>query len=82
MKQQSFSALEQVHKKKRAKQEIFLGQMDLVVPWARLEALFHAINTYLQERALLLRGGTIMDATLITASPSTKKTRPASPTPI
>jgi len=36
------------------------------------EALFDAVRTYLQERALLLRGGTIMDATLIKASPSTK----------
>lgn len=36
------------------------------------EALFDAVKTYLQERALLLRGGTIMDATLIAASPSTK----------
>ncbi|KPU82923.1 transposase, partial [Marinosulfonomonas sp. PRT-SC04] len=35
-------------------------------------ALFDAVKTYLQERALLLRGGTIMDATLIAASPSTK----------
>ena len=36
------------------------------------EALFDAVKTYLQERALLVRGGTIIDATLIAASPSTK----------
>jgi len=36
------------------------------------EALFDAVKTYLEDRALLLRGGTIMDATLIAASPSTK----------
>ena len=36
------------------------------------EALFVEVSTYLEERALLLRGGTIMDATLIAASPSTK----------
>ncbi len=36
------------------------------------EALFYEVKTYLEERALLLRGGTIMDATLIAASPSTK----------
>ncbi len=39
MKQQSFSSLEQAHKKKRTKREVFLGEMDAVVPWARLEAL-------------------------------------------
>ncbi len=36
------------------------------------ETLFDAVKTYLEERALLLRGGTIMDATLIASSPSTK----------
>ena len=39
LKQQSFSSLEQAHKKKRTKRESFLGEMDAVVPWARLEAL-------------------------------------------
>lgn len=154
MKQQSFSSLEQAHKKKRTKREIFLGEMDMVVPWARLEALitphytkprkgrpqmslavmlriyflqqwyslsdpgaeealydmhsmrdfagldlardpvpdestilnfrhlleahnltealFCAVSDYLEEQSLLMRGGTIMDATLIAASPSTK----------
>ncbi len=154
MKQQSFSSLEQAHKKKQTKREIFLGEMHEVVPWAWLEALiaphytkprkgrpqmllsvmlriyflqqwyglsdpgaeealydmhsmrdfagldlaqdaipdettilnfrhllekhnltealFDAVKTYLQERALLLRGGTIMDATLIAAPPSTR----------
>ena len=154
MKQRSFSSLEQAHKRKRTKREVFLGEMDAVVPWARLaalitplyfkprkgrpqmplavmlriyflqqwyglsdpgaeealydmysmrdfagldlaqdgvpdettilnfrhflerhnltEALFGAVSDYLEERSLLLRGGTIMDATLIAASPSTK----------
>lgn len=154
MRQQSFSSFEQAQKKKRTKREVFLGEMDKVVPWARLEALispfymrprkgrpqmplgvmlriyflqqwyglsdpgaeealydmhsmrdfagldlghdaipdettilnfrhllerhsltealFSEVKTYLEERALLLRGGTIMDATLIAASPSTK----------
>jgi IS5 family transposase len=36
------------------------------------ETLFEAVKTYLEERTLLLRGRTIMDATLIVASPSTK----------
>jgi len=154
LKQQSFSSLEQAHKKKRTKREVFLGEMQAVVPWARLEtliaphytrprkgrpqmplsvmlriyflqqwyglsdpgaeealydihsmrdfvglelghdaipdettilnfrhlleahnlteALFGAVSGYLEERSLLVRGGTIMDATLIAASPSTK----------
>jgi IS5 family transposase len=154
MKQQSFSSLEQAHKKKRTRRDVFLSEMDLVVPWARFEALiaphytkprkgrpqmplcvmlriyllqqwyglsdpgaeealydmhsmrefvgldladdpipdettilnfrhllerhnltealFEAVSSYLEERALLMRGGTIMDATLIAASPSTK----------
>ncbi len=154
MKQQSFSSFEQSQKKKRTKREVFLSEMDQVVPWARLEALiaphytrprkgrpqmplsvmlriyflqqwyglsdpgaeealydmhsmrdfagldlacdaipdettilnfrhllerhnltealFASVSSYLEERALLLRGGTIMDATLIAASPSTK----------
>jgi transposase, IS5 family len=38
------------------------------------EALFGAVSGYLEERSLLMRGGTIMDATLIAASPSTKNT--------
>ena len=154
MKQHSFSSLEQMHKKKRTKREIFLGEMEAVVPWARLAAridpyytkprkgrpqmplsamlriyflqqwyslsdpgaeealydmhsmrnfvdldlahdaipdettilnfrhlleahnlagaLFDAVSIYLQDRSLLMRGGTIMDATLIAAAPSTK----------
>ena len=154
MQQQSFSFLEQMHKKKCTKRGIFLGEMEAVVPWTRLEALidpyytkprkgrpqmplsvmlrlyflqqwyslsdpgaeealydmhsmrnfagldlahdaipdettilnfrhlleahnlaealFDAVSGYLQDRSLLMRGGTIMDATLIAAAPSTK----------
>ena len=36
------------------------------------EALFGAVSDYPEERSLLMRGGTIMDATLIAAAPSTK----------
>jgi IS5 family transposase len=36
------------------------------------KALFECVSAYLEEHKLLLRGGTIMDATLIAASPSTK----------
>ena len=36
------------------------------------KALFEAVSTHLEDKGALLRGGTIMDATLIAASPSTK----------
>jgi IS5 family transposase len=154
LKQHSFSSLEQTHKKKCTKREIFLGEMEAVVPrvclaalidpyytkprksrpqmplsvmlriyflqqWYGLSdpgaeealydmhsmrnfvgldlahdaipdettilnfrhlleahnlagALFDAVSSYLQDRSLLMRGGTIMDATLIAAAPSTK----------
>jgi IS5 family transposase len=35
-------------------------------------AIFEAVSVHLQERGEMLRGGTIVDATLIAASPSTK----------
>jgi len=35
-------------------------------------AMFNAINAHLAERGVLLKGGTMVDATLIHASPSTK----------
>lgn len=35
-------------------------------------AMFEAINAHLAERGILLKGGTMVDATLIHASPSTK----------
>ena len=45
MKQHSFSSLEQMHKKKCTKREIFLGEMEAVVPWARLAALIDPYYT-------------------------------------
>ena len=36
------------------------------------EAIFAAVNRHLEERGLLLRQGTIVDATIIAAPPSTK----------
>ncbi len=154
MSQLSFSSLDYASKKKRTKREIFLAEMDQVVPWSRIEAViapvypkagkgrqpypiavmlriyflqqwyhlsdpgaeealydiqsmrqftglelgrdaipdettilnfrhllerhdltkavFETVSGYLEERGCLLRGGTIMDATLIAASPSTK----------
>ncbi len=152
----SFASLDYAHKKKRTKRDIFLSEMDAVVPWARLEdlitphytkknpnggraqmplsvmlrvyclqqwyglsdpgveealydmrfmrefcglelgndaipgetsilnfrrllethnltkAIFKDVSDYLEERSLLMRGGTIMDAALIAAAPSTK----------
>ena len=38
------------------------------------KAIFEAVSAHLEDRGALLRGGTIMDATLIAASPSTKNT--------
>ena len=45
MNQHSFSSLEQMHKKKCTKREIFLGEMEAVVPWTRLEALIDPYYT-------------------------------------
>ena len=157
MGQLSFASLDYAAKKKRTKREVFLSEMDSVVPWSKLEAViephypkanltgggrrpfpltvivriyfvqqwyhlsdpgaeealydipsmrqfagldlgrdaipdettilnfrhllerhdltkavFAAVAEHLQERGAMLRGGTIMDATLIAASPSTK----------
>src|ERR1700753_2559061 len=39
MKQTSFASLEYAGKKRRTRRDKFLGEMDKVVPWARLQAL-------------------------------------------
>lgn len=155
MKQISFASLEYAGKKRKTRREKFLGEMEQVVPWARLEALiepkyptagrvgrqpvgvtrmlrmyflqqwfgladeavedalydsqsmrefvgidlaresvpdattllkfrrrleqndltaklFEAINAHLAERGLMMRTGTMVDATIIAAPPSTK----------
>ena len=154
MTQLSFATLDHQNKKKRTKREVFLDEMEDVVPWVRLsaliaphypkvgngrrpypletmlriyflqqwyqlsdpgaeealydiqsmrafaglelgrdavpdettilnfrhllerheltKALFEAVSEHLEDKGALLRGGTIMDATLIAASPSTK----------
>ncbi len=154
MEQLSFSSLDYRSKKKQTKRETFLGEMELVIPWVRIEALiephypkagsgrrpyplctmlriyflqqwyalsdpgaeealydiesmrrfaglelgrdaipdettilnfrhllerhaltkalFDEVAQHLGEHGTLLRGGTILDATLIAASPSTK----------
>ncbi|NOX41698.1 MAG: hypothetical protein GXP05_14695 [Alphaproteobacteria bacterium] len=51
MKQQSFGSLEQAHKKKQTKREVFLGEMETVVPWRRLEALITPHYTNLARAA-------------------------------
>ena len=38
LQQPSFSSLEQMHNKTRTKREIFLDEMEVVAPWARLAA--------------------------------------------
>ena len=38
MEQASFSELKHDMKKRRTRREVFLGKMDALVPWARLEA--------------------------------------------
>ena len=154
MSQLSFATLDHRNKKKQTKRELFLSEMDAVVPWATLlsliephypkagngrrpyplavmlriyflqqwyqlsdpgaeealydiqsmrvfvglelghdaipdettilnfrhlleahdltKAIFEAVSAHLEDKGALLRGGTIMDATLIAASPSTK----------
>jgi IS5 family transposase len=154
MTQLSFSTLDHQNKKKRTKREVFLAEMEAVVPWVLLlaliepyypkagngrrpyplavmlriyflqqwyqlsdpgaeealydiqsmrafvglelgcdaipdettilnfrhllerhdltKAMFDAVAEHLEDKGALLRGGTIMDATLIAASPSTK----------
>jgi IS5 family transposase len=39
MKQTSFASLEYAGKKRQTRRGKFLGEMDKMVPWARLEAL-------------------------------------------
>jgi hypothetical protein len=39
MKQRSFASLEYTGKKRQTRREKFLGEMQRVVPWSRLEAL-------------------------------------------
>jgi len=39
MKQTTFASLSYAAKKKRTRREVFLGEMEKVVPWRALEAL-------------------------------------------
>lgn len=43
MNQRSFASAEFALKKKRTRREVFLAEMDHVVPWARLEALIEPL---------------------------------------
>jgi IS5 family transposase len=64
--QLSFASLDFAAKKKRTKRDLFLAEMAAVVPWAKRR--FGAFGGQGQAAAR----GTIVDATLIAASPSTK----------
>ena len=48
-------------------------RMDIVQRMNLTKAVFEAVAEHLEARGALLRGGTIVDATLIAASPSTKR---------
>jgi IS5 family transposase len=65
--QTSFSELEYAAKKKLTRRDrILLEQHQLT------ESIFSVINAHLAEKGLFLREGTIVDAALIAAPPSTK----------
>ncbi|NJM38941.1 MAG: IS5 family transposase [Akkermansiaceae bacterium] len=67
--QPSFSQAEFADKKKTTRREKFLARMEDIIPW---QSLFNAINADLSARGLTMREGTLVDATLIAAPPSTK----------
>jgi IS5 family transposase len=83
-----FSDFEYAGKRKQTRRERFLAEMEQVVPWSGLLALIEphypkagggrkpypleTINSYLRDKGLSLRQGTIVDATIIHAPSSTK----------
>jgi IS5 family transposase len=71
MKQGSLSEVGFVRRKCPTRRAVFLEQMEQAVPWGRFEALI--LPHYpVAGRGLLLREGTMVDATLIAAPPSTR----------
>src|SRR5205085_313085 len=70
-RQGSFSQAEYAGKKKQTRRDKFLAEMERVVPWARLVKRLQPLYPK-EERGLLMRQGTIVDATIIAAPPSTK----------
>jgi transposase, IS5 family len=81
MSQISFAEAEYSAKKKKTRREVFLAEMEQVVPWKALiqgdRALLprggsRTINADLTRKGLLLKQGTTVDATLIAAPSSTK----------
>jgi IS5 family transposase len=80
-RQGSFSQAEYAGKKKQTRRDRFLAEMEEVVPWARLVEGLRSFYPKgergqppigLEDRGLLMRQGTIVDATIIDAPPSTK----------
>ncbi len=71
MKQMTFADAEYAGKRKQTRKELFLIEMDQVVPWKGLIALIEP-HYPKGEGGLSLRQGTIVDATLIHAPSSTK----------
>ena len=71
MKQTSFAQAEFAAKKKITRRERFLAEMEQAAPWSRL---LKALSPYYypDSRGMLMREGTIVDATIIAAPPSTK----------
>jgi IS5 family transposase len=87
MSQRSFARAEYALKKKQTRREKFLAEMERVVPWASLISVIEplyptsgractccssGINAHLLQQGLLMRAGTIVDATIIAAPSSTK----------
>jgi IS5 family transposase len=85
MKQTSFADAEFAAKKRVTRRERFLGEMERLVPWAALlgfrhlleeqgltERIFATFNAGLRARGLMQSKGTVVDATIIAAPPSTK----------
>jgi hypothetical protein len=78
--QRSFSVLKYAAKKKLTRRDRFLAQIDSATPWGKLHKLIepHYPKTSgpgrppMAEKGLLMREGTIVDATLIAAPSSTK----------
>ena len=83
MKQQTLSDMEYSYRKKKTKREEFLEIMEEIIPWDEWvgvirpyypagQAVFDAINRVMAASGHIMKGGTIMDATIIDAPSSTK----------
>ena len=83
MKQQTLSDMEYSYRKKKTKREEFLEIMEEIIPWDEWvgvirpyypagQAVFDAINRVMAASGHIMKGGTIVDATIIDAPSSTK----------